>query len=233
MFVFDWALGVSPGGLREPFWSDFGASGGAFWSHFGAIVGPFRPHSRGYALLLFGCSWLRLPACSGRKARREAAGQHAKPTGSRPLAAEVAAKRPRGLDDCPGTPSPSFCCVGRPSFLLAALFALLLLVLLAAFLVFSSACNVCGSRCSRASRSTIARFIFGGKIAPRAPQERPRGAKSGPRGARRGQESAKRGPRATKRRQEASGSDFGAILERSGIPWDPQNPLKSKEKQCF
>jgi len=32
------ALGGPPGALREPFWSDFRASGEPFWSHFGRIL---------------------------------------------------------------------------------------------------------------------------------------------------------------------------------------------------
>ena len=76
-------------------------------------------------------------------------------------------------------------------------FALVLLAIVcASLLVFSVACDACGSRFSRASRSSIARFLLGGKIAPRAPQERPRGAK-------RRQESGKRPPKDAKSPQEA------------------------------
>ena len=74
------------GGLREASGSHFEA----IWERFGGLRGGilepflvafsslFLSPSRGCGLLAFRCSWLRLPPCSGRKARREAAGTHAK-----------------------------------------------------------------------------------------------------------------------------------------------------------
>ena len=74
------------GGLREASGTHFEA----IWERFGGLRGGilepflvafsslFLSHSRGCGLLAFRCSWLRLPPCSGRKARREAAGTHAK-----------------------------------------------------------------------------------------------------------------------------------------------------------
>ena len=74
------------GGLREAFGGHSGAIWERFWGLRGGIWEPFfvafsslfLSHSRGCGLLAFRCSWLRLPPCSGRKARREAAGTHAK-----------------------------------------------------------------------------------------------------------------------------------------------------------
>ena len=74
------------GGLREASGSHFEAIWGRCWRLRGGILEPFLvafsslflSHSRGCGLLAFRCSWLRLPPCSGRKARREAAGTHAK-----------------------------------------------------------------------------------------------------------------------------------------------------------
>ena len=68
-------------------------------------------------------------------------------------------------------------------------------------------------------------------MAPRAPQEGLRGAKRRQESAKRGQERHKRAPRATKRRQDASGSDSGAILKDFGSPRDLKNlekPLKNQ-----
>ena len=74
------------GGLREASGSHFEAIWERFWRLRGGILEPFwvafsslvLSHSRGCGLLAARCSWLRLPPCSGRKARREAAGTHAK-----------------------------------------------------------------------------------------------------------------------------------------------------------
>ena len=94
-------------------------------------------------------------------------------------------------------------------------FALVLLAIVcASLLVFSVACDACGSRFSRASRSSIARFLLGGKIAPRAPQERPRGAKRRQESAKRRRRELQEAPRAAKRRQGSSGTDSRTILDR-------------------
>ena len=70
--------------------------------HFGMMFDGFSslfwPHSRGCGLLAFRCSWLRLPPCSGRKARREAAGTHAKRSQLQPPG-EAAQRASKGISD--------------------------------------------------------------------------------------------------------------------------------------
>ena len=61
--------------IWERFWRLRGGILEPFWVAFSSLV---LSHSRGCGLLAARCSWLRLPPCSGRKARREAAGTHAK-----------------------------------------------------------------------------------------------------------------------------------------------------------
>ena len=83
-------LGRPPGGSRERFWSDCGASGAHFRTIFRRFSTQFRPHARGHFLLsicspcspfcfafletsgLSACMFLKGSRRSGRKARREA-----------------------------------------------------------------------------------------------------------------------------------------------------------------
>ena len=175
-------LGRPPGGSRERFWSDFGASGAHFRTMFRRFSTQFRPHARGHFLLsicspcspfcfafletsgLSACMFLKGSRRSGRKARREADSKRA--TRSHLKTPGEAAQRPsKGI---------------KRSYWIAGSMLSLLLPLLPCS---SSSCwrsgypcsccsrcscrawRTCSSSCDRASRSMIARFIFGAKSA--------------------------------------------------------------------
>ena len=157
VFVLGWALGAAPGGLREPFWSVFGASGGAFWSHFGAMFGPI---SAAFSWLCSSCFRLLLAPFAAvlgpeRPERNRRTARETLPAPSPRRGRAAAEQGPQAIveDRC------------LDAFAALALLAWLLLVL--ALSLSRCACSSCcscpscragSSRCSRASRSTIARF---------------------------------------------------------------------------
>ena len=121
--------GWPPGGLREPFWLDFGGSGEHFQTIFGDV---------------------------SKQVGTEASARNA-PSSKRP--AQAAQRPSKGIERSTPLAilmlallSPRLlCCSSWPC-------ALVSLVVLASLLVFCVVCNACGSRVERASRSMIARF---------------------------------------------------------------------------
>ena len=141
VFVLGWALGAAPGGLREPFWSDFGLG-----SLRGSILEPFRGDVRAHFGSILVAMLFLLSAAPGSVRRRARAGTPGKkpqdstrnapsskpPARPRSGRARAPSDSRRSLFGCVRCSCPS--CLAAPGAGALAFSLCLLLLLLVSFL---------------------------------------------------------------------------------------------------